>query len=100
MLDALEPQLQQIARQVVAKHGNWRVEYDDMLQEARIGCWRGLQYAERKELPLAQARSYALVAARRECERCVIGMKGDALWDAETGYNVDGGLGSVTMQEV
>lgn len=94
MLDSLEPQLQQIARQVVAKHGNWRVEYDDMLQEARLAAWQALERAKRKGLPVEDHSRYALGAARKECERCVIGMKGDALWNAETGWNIDGGIGA------
>lgn len=91
MLDSLEPQLQHIARQVVAKYGNWRVEQDDMLQEARIAAWEALELAKRKSIPPQEHRRYALGAARKACERCVIGMQGDALWNAETGWNIDGG---------
>jgi DNA-directed RNA polymerase specialized sigma24 family protein len=98
MLNALEPQLKQIARQVVAKHGNWRVEFDDMLQEGRIAAWEALQRAERKGLPEDERQRYALGAARKQCERCVRGMKRDAIWDAETGWNIDGGIGNALTE--
>ena len=83
-VEALDPQLQRIAQQVTQKHGNWRVESEDMLQEARIGAWQALQRADVKGLGDAEARRYALGGARKECERAVTCMKKDALWDAES----------------
>jgi hypothetical protein len=88
MLDSMEPQLEQIARQVVAKHGNWRVEFDDMLQEARIAAWEALTAASARGYDAERSRKYAHGAARKRCERCVKGMKGDALWDAR-GMDMD-----------
>jgi len=82
MLDDLELQLQRIAKQVVAKHGNWRVEYEDMLQEARIGAWQALERAKRLSVPVAEHRRYALGAARKECERAVKVMRKDPIYDA------------------
>lgn len=68
-LHGLDGQLQRIAEQVSVKYGDWRVEAEDMLQEARVGAWEALERAQRKRLPVADHRAYALGAARKQCER-------------------------------
>ena len=94
-VEVLDPQLQRIAQQVAHKHGNWRVEQDDMLQEARVGAWQALQRAETKGLCDRDARRYALGGARKECERAVARLKDDdgawtdLLYHCETAGSLD-----------
>lgn len=82
-VEGLDAQLQHIARQVVQKHGNPRVEFDDMLQEARIAAWQAIGRAPVRGVPDAERERYALGAARKECERVVARMKKDPLFHAE-----------------
>ena len=42
-IGSLDVQMQHIARDITTAAKNSRIEFDDMLQEARIGGWLGLQ---------------------------------------------------------
>ena len=79
----LEAELSHIARQVVQKHQSPRVEYDDMLQEARITAWQATERGQVKGLSGADLKRYILGAARNECERCVAAMKKDMLYHCD-----------------
>jgi len=79
----LETELSHIARQVVQKHPSPRVEYDDMLQEARVAAWQAKVRGYAKGLSVADLKRYALGAARNECERVVAKTKEDVLYHCE-----------------
>jgi len=79
----IETQLEHIARQVVQKYANHRVEYDDMLQEARLAAWQSEQRGRKNGLLGAELRRYVLGAARNECERVVAAMQSDLLFHCD-----------------
>ncbi len=75
-LSDIDTTLQHIAREASAI--NSRIEYDDMLQEARIGAWHGLLAT--KLSPGQGFRKYVIACARNQVRTAVKDMKKDFLF--------------------
>ena len=82
-IEDVDKQLQHIARQVVQKAKDWRVEFDDMLQEARITAWQAITRGNARGLKDEELRRYALGAARNECERIIASNEEDLLYHCD-----------------
>ncbi len=82
-VEQIDKQLRHIARQVMTKAANPRVEFDDMLQEARIGAWRGIVAGQKKGLGGDDLRRYALAAGKNEAQQAIRKFRGDALYHSE-----------------
>ena len=80
---AYAEQLSHIARQVCDKADSWRVEFDEVLQEARLGAWDAYERCQRTGLAGVDERRYVLGAARRAAERYLKRMGKDPLFNAE-----------------
>ena len=84
LLQQITPTLQRIAREVTEAAGQqWRVEYDDCLQEARIGAWQGLYDGEQKGLQGADLARYGIAAGRNAVKRSIARLRRDGIYYAQ-----------------
>lgn len=75
----LQRTLHFITTNKVAEAGNWRVEYDDLLGEVKIGAWRGLVKAYADGKRGLHLRRYAIKAARHQAAYAMRDDLGDPL---------------------
>ena len=78
-LSDIDTTLQHIARE--ASTVNSRIEYDDMLQEARLGAWRGLLVTKLSEEE--GLRKYVIACARNQVRTAVKKLKKDFLYHCD-----------------
>ena len=83
LLAALEPTLRQIASEHTRAARNPRIEYDDLLQDARIGALIGLRKGKASGLAGKRLLQYATGAARIEVRDAIRKQSSDALFDAD-----------------
>jgi len=79
LLADIDTTLQHIARE--ASGDNSRIEYDDMLQEARVGAWQGLLKGE--HIPPQDLRRYAIACGRNQVRAAVKAIKKDFLYHCD-----------------
>ena len=79
LLSDIDTTLQHIARE--ASSNNSRIEYDDMLQEARVGAWRGLLATKLSETE--GLRKYIVACARNQVRTAVKELKKDFLYHCD-----------------
>ncbi len=78
LLADIDNTLQVVAREAVNRAGSPRIEYDDMLQEARVGAWQALQNTPKRDL-----RQYAIGAGRKAVSQAIGKLQKDVLHHAD-----------------
>ena len=66
LLSDIDNTLKAIAHEAAGKANHSRIEYDDMLQEARVGAWMALQLSPKRDM-----RQYAIGAGRKAVKQAI-----------------------------